>query len=192
MYLKSIKSACVTGAMLASGLFTASVPGMAASAAQQQIGTFPSQEPVMTELKELRGMMLQLNRDADQLPMLTQTSRMWQTHAYHLTQVKENINRVGVQLAQLENMRAGAAPWQRDLIDSVTPLATEMASRTSAAILHLNTNKNYLWAPEYAEHMKAIPNLSAQAHGLVDNHLTAVEALDRFNVIQESLSEREL
>jgi hypothetical protein len=199
MYLKTIKSAFVTGAMLATGVFTASLPALASDLAQQasgraqqQIATFEAREPVTTELRELRGMMLELNRDADRLHMLTQTSRMWQTHASNLNQVKGNINRVGVQLAKLETMRGHAAPWQKELIDSVTPVAAEMANHTSAAIVHLNANKNYLWAPQYADHMKAIPELSAKAHGLVDNHLKAVDALDRIDLIQAALSEQEL
>lgn len=182
--LRSISVAVLFGAAIFS-----SIPTVAAASSQEQASTSDIEKAVTSELKLLRSLMNQLNVDADQLQTLS-PSGLWQTHAFQLNQVRDDINRVGDQLDWLQRVRFSAAPWQQEAIDSVLAASVEVASRTSAAIGHLNEHHQYLWSPDYVDHLRTISTLSDYMHGLVDNHLKIVEAREKIENIQEELADR--
>ncbi len=151
---------------------------------------FHAEDAVNAELKELRGLTGQLNNDADQLNSLVLSGLHWETHALRLNQVRDQVNRIGDRLEALQAMRSCAEPWQREAIDSIVPIAVEVADRTTAAITHLNENRQYLWAPEYVDHLRAIADCVDEMHGLLDNHLKIAEARDKIQTLQDRLAER--
>jgi hypothetical protein len=118
------------------------------------------------------------------------SSHRWETHASHLTQVKELVNRIGDQFRTLESLRAMAAPWQQEAIDRSLPMAAQVAASTSAAINHLNDNHRNLQDPQYIGHLQNVSELSHDMHGVVDTHLKISEARDKIGVLTEKLADR--
>ena len=100
------------------------------------------------------------------------------------------MNRIGARLETLRAMRPIAVPWQQKAVDTVMPVAVQVAGQTTSAINHLNENRQYLWAPQYVDSLRTISALSDQMHELVDNHLKIVEARDKLQILEENLAER--
>ena len=100
---------------------TAALSAMSLFASPQSMMTAPPQQlwfnshadiAVAAELKQLRVLTGELNNDADQLTSLVLSDLHWQTHAYHLNQIRDHVNRIGERLEALQAMRSSAIPWQ--------------------------------------------------------------------------------
>ena len=187
MILKSVLRAVPIAALLGGTLF-GSPPSAIDTAAREVSVDSHSEKAVAAELNELRSLMRQLNYDADQLNSLSRPGLHWQTHAFRLDQVKTHINRIGDQIEALRGMRSLAAPWQRDAIDDVIPIALDAADRTNAAIAHLNENRQQLWAPQYLDHLRTIAARSDQMQELLDTHLQIIEARNKIEMLQDKLA----
>lgn len=190
MIFKSVlRTIPATAALFGATLFSA--PSSVIAATSQELSSnFDAENAVTVELQELRSLMGQLNNDADQLNSPGLSGLSWETHASHLNQIRDHINRIGDQLETLRSMRYIAAPWQQKALDSIVPLAVQIAGRTTAAIRHLNENRTYLWAPQYVDDLRAISALSEHMHGLVDYHLKIIEARDKLQVLEGKVAER--
>ena len=78
-------------------------------------------------------------------------------------------------------MRGSAAPWQREAIDSIVPVAAQLASRTEAAINHLNEKPGQLYVPVYTGHLSAIAGHADRMKQSVDVFLDLASAQDRLD-----------
>jgi len=192
MNLKSVFRSIPMAAVLFGALMFSSPRTVLATSSQDQLNRFDTEKAVTAELKQLRSLMNQLSYDADQLRTLEFSRVHWETHALQLNTVKDDVNRVGERLDSLQNTRSFAAPWQQESIDAIVPVALRVADRTTAAIEHLNSNRQYLWAPHYIDHLHTISTLSNHGRGLVDTHLDIVEAREKLLNIQGELAERTL
>ena len=188
--LKSIfRTAAMTSGLIVAGVLTSSQP-LAAADADQLTADTAMQNGVTAEMMELRSLLHTLNSHADHLKILTNLNLNWDTHVFHLNQVKDAVNRVGEQLELLRNMRVSAASWQQEAFDSVFPVAAEVAERTSRAIEHLSEQQQHLWAPQYMDHLQKISTLSDQMYDVVDNHLKIVDVRERLERMQQKLGDR--
>lgn len=141
-------------------------------------------------LREVRALSLQLRTDADTLESLRRQSRItWNTHAFQLNYVREHVNNIGSRLAQLEDIRASAAPWQQRAIDEITPVAQNLASHTQAAIQQLNTDRSQIRTPIYQDHLASIQDHSKTLHASVDAYLDYHEASKTLENTQQKLEE---
>lgn len=190
MYFKSLFRTASLATALAGASMFGPVRPVLADTIQARTSTLEMEKPITAELKELRGLMNELNRDAHPLQTLVHSGYHWESHASQLNQIKDHVNRLGNQLESLQNMRFSAASWQQEAIDSVAPVAVEVADRTNAAIEHLNENQQHLWAPQYVDHLRTIPVLCNQMRGLVDNHLKIADAREKVQDIQGELAGR--
>jgi hypothetical protein len=189
LFKSALRTIAVTAALLGAALISAPQSVIAATSQELSINV-DGEKAVTAELKELRSLMGQLNNDADRLTSLGFSRLHWQTHADRLNKIKNHVNRIGDRLETLQGMRYTAAPWQQEAINSVVPVAVDVAERTTAAISHLNENRTYLWAPEYVDHLRTISALSDNMQGLLDNHLKIIEARDKLDLLEEKLAER--
>ena len=98
-------------------------------------------------------------------------SLSWQSHATYLDRVKGHINSVGERIGELQRIRQDVVPWQQQAITEVTSHAAQLAASTQAAILHLRENQNYLFAPEYTNHLTTIADRSEDMKQTVDTFL---------------------
>lgn len=190
MNFKSMFRTVPMAAVLLAGAMFSSPRAVLAAPSEEQVSRFDMEKAVTAELKQLRSLMNQLSHDADELNPLVHSGHHWQSHAVHLDAIKEDINRVGEQLEWLQTVQYAAAPWQQQVIDAVVPVAVQIADRTTAAIQHLNADRQYLWAPHYVDHLHKIPALSNQMRGVIDNHLKIVDAQERLAKIQGEAGER--
>jgi hypothetical protein len=132
-------------------------------------------------LKEVRSIAHTLNRDAATLESYRLRGLSWHGHAYRLTLARQHINSIGDRLESLQAMRGSAAPWQREAIDSIVPVAAQLASRTEAAISHLNENPGQLYVPVYTGHLSAIAGHADRMKQSVDVFLDLASAQDRLD-----------
>lgn len=187
--LKSVFRIAAMASVLTTGLLGWSTSSLAAARHQQILVAVDMETPVTAEFKELRRLLQTLSLNADHMHALQTSGLHWQTHAHQLNGVRNDVNRVGDQLEQIKNMRSSAAPWQQDAFDTVLPIAAEVAERMNDAIQHLNDNPQYLWAPDYQEHLRTIPILSGQMYDLVDNQLKIVDARERLDKIMRQMGD---
>ncbi len=149
------------------------------------------EQEVTRQLKETRALVGQLNVDADKLQSFTNGSQLkWQTHAFQLNRIRDQVNSVGEQLDWLQKMKSMSAPWQQGAIDRTVRTAADLAARTTAAIEHLSEHRNYLFAPDYVNHLRAIAALSSDMNETLTDHLKFAEAQDNLQRLEERLAER--
>lgn len=95
----------------------------------------------------------------------------WQSHAFYLDRVKGHINAVGKRTAQLQQIRDAVLPSQQQAITEVSSHAAQVAASTQAAILYLNKNQRWLFAPEYRDHLTTIADRSEDMAQTVDKFI---------------------
>src|SRR5438105_237357 len=144
------------GVLLLAGSLMASPPASLPDRAAVDATAWNFQKETSDLLGEVRVLSGELRRDADRLESFTRSNLSWQTHGDQLTRVKEHINQMGVRLERLQEIRHVTTPVQQQAIDRLVPVAAELASRTQAAIEHLNENRSYLFAPTYTDHLSTI------------------------------------
>lgn len=189
MNLKSALRTSPAAALLGVALFSS--PQLIGAAPQQELSVhIDAEEAANAELKELGSLSAQLDNDADQLNSLILSGLHWQTHSSHLNQIKADVNQMGDRLEALQAMRSFAAPWQQEAIDSIIPMALEVADRTTAAITHLNENHQFLWAPEYVDHLRTIAARSDEMHERLNIHLQIMEDRNKIEMLQDKLAVR--
>jgi hypothetical protein len=135
-------------------------------------------------LREVRSLAHALNRDAATLDSYRLSGMSWQGHANRLTLARQHINSIGDRLVNLAAIRGSAEPWQREAIDSIIPVAAELASRTEAAIGYLNENQGQLFVPAYTEHLGAIAGHADQMKQSVDVYLEWASAQDKMDKLR--------
>jgi hypothetical protein len=75
---------------------------------------------------------------------------------YHLIDLKNQVNRVGQELAAIEAERASLPQWQRDAVDQITPLMHDVAAEANEAIRTYNVDQGRLFASDYGVDTKEI------------------------------------
>ena len=136
-------------------------------------------------LGEVRGFSSRLSQGFyDRLESYTRSNVSSPTHGEQLAQVKEHVNQIGDRLERLQEIQHVTSPWQQQAISRITPVAVELASRTQAAIEHLNGDGNYLFSPIYTDHLSTI---AEHADTIQDSVSTYVE----YGETQQKLGELE-
>ena len=105
-----------------------------------------------------------------------------------MTAAKEHINAIGDRLERLQAIRHVASPWQQQAIDSIVPVAANLAKRTGDAIHHLNQNPNHLWTPAYREHLQAIAERTDQMKKSVELHLELAATQEKLEGLRNQVA----
>lgn len=190
----------IAAAALALGLCApvahGAMPAAGAARAQTEAGALPPesytwdfQAEASELLAEVHGLASALSREADALQSFARNPRMSrESHAVRLDQMREHINDAGARLARLQEIKHVTAPWQQSAISRLHPIAANVAEHTEAAIVHLNENPSYLFAPSYQEHLA---EAAAQADELKNTagdflaYNNAQQRLDRLQALIE-------
>lgn len=130
----------------------------------------------------------QLRRDSTQMETFTRSQLTWRSHATQINLIREHINKTGKILADLQNARDGAEPWQQDAIDKITPLLKEMASNTESIISHLNEKKGHTWHPEYQGYVKSNGQLAAALSKLIGDYVDYDQAKSKTQGLEHKLA----
>lgn len=140
-------------------------------------------------LGEVHGLAAQLHREAQTLESFNRSPRISrESHAAQLTLMRAQVNDVGSRLARLQEIKHVAAPWQQQAINRLQPLAEDVAQHTEFAIVHLNENGNYLFAPSYQEHLAEAMDQAKELKQTAGNFLaynSAQQRLDRLQSLVE-------
>lgn len=91
----------------------------------------------------------------------------YQFQVYHLADLKDQVNRVGKELAAIEAERQSLPQWQRDAVDQITPVMHDIAAEANEAIKTYNVDQDRLFASNYGDDTKEI-SVNAQK---VSQHL---------------------
>jgi len=178
-----LTSLIVAGAMVAGSLFAITPP---TEQREPRVASDDRNFHVEASqlLKEIKSTAVDLNQEGSALESYTRGGLSWESHAKRLTTTKEHINAIGKRLDRLQTIRDKALPWHQQALDSILPSAAQVASSTQAAIVHLNENRQYLWAPEYLEHLKTIADHANQLKMFVDLHLDLASAQDKLEELR--------
>ena len=145
-------------------------------------------ERASTLLAQIQAEAVGLRSNADTLGTFASNSHYsWQSHGYYLHGVKRHINAVGERTAELQRIRHAVLPWQQQAITEVTSQAAQVAASTQAAILFLNENQRWLFAPEYRDHLTTIEDRSRDMKQTVAKFLDYEKAQQKFQQLQSEL-----
>lgn len=131
-----------------------------------------------------------VSHDADTLWSLSQDHHTnWQSHAYYLNNLREDVNSMGRLLAELEEMKPEASEAQQMAIERARPHLVALANETSEALDLLRAGSRNLTQPQYEE---TVARLSRQADILYQTVETIVDyhnADDRLDKLEATHSE---
>ena len=179
------KIVCMLAVTATSG---ASLAGAAASvpacACASEAGDWNFHSEASQLLKEIRSSAYRLTDNAQNLKAFP-GGVSWETHANELMLAREQVNAVGERILRLQAIRHALLPWQQRAVDSVTPMANALASRTEAAIGHLNDNRNHLWSETYQDHLKTLAFQAGRMNQSVGVHLEMAETQDKLEALRD-------
>lgn len=135
-------------------------------------------------LKQIRDSAVTLSKDSDRLQSLISSRVTRYSYADSLNRIKNHINQTGEQLAQFEEIRRHAAPWQQAAVDRITPIAQQLADNTEAAINYLNASPNWLYSPTYTNTLTAIAEDAQQMKNNVSDFLALAKAQQKVDDLQ--------
>ena len=142
-------------------------------------------QDIANHLSTLEEQAAGVSRDAATVRSLSQDHHTnWQSHAYYLNNLREDVNGMGRLLAELEEMKPEASVVQQMAIERARPHLVALAAGTTEALDLLRTRK--LMQPQYKE---TVADLSRQADILYQTVDTIVDyhnADDRLDNLEAS------
>lgn len=146
-------------------------------------------QDVANHFSTLEEQAVGVSRDADTVWSLSQDHHTnWQSHAYYLNNLREDVNSMGRLLAELEEMKPEASEVQQMAIERARPHLVALANETGEALDLLRAGNRNLTQPQYKE---TVADLSRQADILyktVDTIVDYHNADDRLDKLEASHS----
>lgn len=110
----------------------------------------------------------------------------WRAQSARLEGAKSDINAIANDLEQLNEMKTKLEPWQRNLLDKVTPNLHEMVYQADAAINRLSAHENrtYLAFTQYPQNIDQIyksANEMANTISTVSQYARAEQKMEALN-----------
>lgn len=128
-----------------------------------------------------------VSRAADTLLLFTRDQQIsWESHIYHLNNLRNGVNDMGRLLAELEEMKPQASEGQQMAIERARPHLVALAHETGEAINMVNAERWNIRQPEYKG---TVADLSQHADGLYQTVDTIVDyhnANDRLKSLKPS------
>jgi len=179
---------CLLASSMAGGNLFGASPTFTPCECASQIENWNFSAEASRLLKEIRLNSAKLTGHAETLKSYPHSGISRESHASQLTSVKEHINSIGDRLERLLAIRHLALPWQQQAIDSIQPLAANVATHTTAAIEHLNQNPNHLWTPVYKEHLKSLAERASEMKRAVNLHLELADTQQKADELRNKVA----
>jgi hypothetical protein len=177
----------VLGLFLGGAAFGASPPSVNDSAPTAR-ENWKSIQIASDKLEELRAVSGRLSLVGDSIHASMRTLQSARDgHAYRLNAARDHINKAGRLLADLQSLYPELAPWQQQAITTITPIASQIAAHTEAAIAHLNERPTARLAPEYTNHLQGIVDHSNSMSETVGSFLQYADAKSRVQMLETTL-----
>lgn len=127
------------------------------------------------------------NLNAEKLEGYTRTRMGWQTHAAELTRMRENVNDLGKDVADLTAAREEGSSWQQEAIDDIDPLLRSMADHLSSMITHLADHQNQIHLQPYMDYAKANYEFSEKMLRMIHDYSDYAEAKAKAADLEQKL-----
>ncbi|HEV2396719.1 MAG TPA: hypothetical protein VGS27_07250 [Candidatus Sulfotelmatobacter sp.] len=177
-YKNIVLASCVAAAMIAA-------PAALRANTNSSISDPVKVQDIADHLSTLEVQAAEVSRDAETLWSLSQDHHTnWQSHAYYLNNLREDVNSMGKLLAELEEMKPQGSQAQQMAIERTRPHLVALAAETTEALDLLRTRN--LMQPQYKE---TVADLSRQADILYETVDTMVDyhnADDRLDKLEAS------
>jgi hypothetical protein len=123
-------------------------------------------------LWDARDEAVQLASDADQMQMLLLSDNNWVTHNLMLRKIQGHVDDMALIVRKLKETQTSGSEVQQQAVEQMLPLIRELSENTSAALHHLNQNKNRPSSDTYRQYLQknaeAARELSSMLSSLVD------------------------
>jgi len=143
-------------------------------------------EQVSKLLSEAKTMVFQLKEDAATMETFSRMDVSWESHKVAINQIKEHVNALGKQVAELKDAEASASPWQASAIDRIYPYLDEMVGYTTAVIEHLNGDRRHNFA-EYRDYLEANADYASDLAAMVADFVDYGNARQRVERLANKL-----
>ena len=138
-------------------------------------------------LKEASTSAQRLVLTTDQFKSYSRSNLNWQSHVQKAGEVKDEVNALGINLADLEALNHKASPWQRQVIEEMRPILVELAQNTTFVIDYIRENPRSLRNPDYREALDNKYELATQLAGLTGDSVSYSETTTRLDQLRNRL-----
>lgn len=147
----------------------------------------PDSARISDLLQQAKEHAAQANLNAERLDSYTRSKVSWQSHSLELNRMKDNVNDLGKDVADLTAAREEGSPWQREAIDDIDPLLRSMADHLTSMITHLSNNQNQIHLQPYQEYAKANYEYSDRLLRMIRDYVDYAEAKARAADLEQKL-----
>lgn len=145
--------------------------------------------PATALLLDLRSVAADASEQAAELESIQANRHLGLTsHADALEALKSDINKMGDQLARLENVRDSASDVEQKVIVDAAPLLESMATNTRDAIAFLNANQKGMWEADYRTYVKNISMNSSRLSATLGAYVQYTKTLAKEKRLERTLS----
>ena len=140
---------------------------------------------VGNQLSDFKTTAYQMRTEADLLKSYTLGKRLsWETHTRQLSILKDQVNQLGKNLADLESQKSVANENQVMAIEQVRPHLESIAQNLTFAIESVNENRPNVHSMEYAEAVDSVYAHADDLHTKVDTILDYDAARTRLDKLE--------
>ena len=108
--------------------------------------------------------------NAEELDTLTRNASIkWESHAWKLNELRENVNELGKVNARLVDLKQDGMEWQQIAITRIDSQLRILATELTATIQALNANQERVSMPPYVDHVRATYNQAKNTSELVSD-----------------------
>jgi hypothetical protein len=157
------------------------LPPVRASAAA---ATAPAGD-VTKSMQQAKQTAYQLRETADRLHAITRSGgHSWQSHSWYLNAAREDVNRLGKMLADLEGLKPLGTEAQQVIIERMRPQLVATAGAFTNAIELLNDRRHNAYFAEYREAVQTVSEQGDALHETLDAVLDYEAAKFRLNSLK--------
>jgi hypothetical protein len=140
---------------------------------------------VTTSMQQAKQTAYQLNETADRLHAITSSGgHSWQSHSWYLDSARDDVNRLGKMLSELEDLQPAASDTQQMGIARMRPHLVATADALTNALDLLNERRHNVYFPEYREAVEAVSEQSSSLHQNLDAVLKYESAKARLDSLE--------
>ena len=101
--------------------------------------------------------------------------------------MRDHVNSLGKLARQLEDSRNSVSPWQQQAIDRMLPLLRDLATNTTAAINHLNKNKERPTTGNYKEYLNENAETARELSNTISNFVKYGETRAKMEKLEQEI-----
>lgn len=124
-----------------------------------------------TVLENVRSTAYSMVAVADRLAIDASRTGYADVQLKALNELRYHVNKIGHDLALLENEEASLPDWASKSVNEIVPLMREIAQNTEKAILNFDANRDRVWATGFSEQTARIYEGAVRVRDLLDSYL---------------------